>query len=398
MDCINTRLFGVIVFLFFSTQFAFAQEEKEKNWQLTGYVKSLQTVYVVDAGKGNEDQWLTDNLIHNRLNFKWYLNENFTFKADLRNRILYGESTKFNNTFNPDYSKQLNESSNDVLNLSALIVDKNPVIFHSVIDRLYLEWSKENWEIRLGRQRINWGISTVWNPNDVFNAFSFTDFDYEERPGSDALRVKYYTGYAGSIEVAVKAFEKSDEAVAAAMWKFNKWNYDFQLLAGIVERDLAFGAGWAGNLKNVGFKGEMSYFNSLEEDTEDSFAVTFGLDYSFKNGIFLSGGFLYNSNGQQMGSISQIFNFQLSAKNLYPYETALFTSIGYPINPLLNGNLAIIYSPVSSHPLFLNPGFTYSVKENWDLDLIGQLIFNKEDQRGFFSPIQAIFMRTKFSF
>ena len=242
----------MIIFLLFSTQIAFTQEEeKEKNWQLTGYVKSLQSVFILDAGKDLEDQWLTDNLIHNRLNFKWYLNEHFTFKADLRNRILYGESTKFNNTFNPDFSKTLNESSNDVLNLSALIVDKTPVIFHSVIDRLYLEWAKENWEIRLGRQRINWGISTVWNPNDLFNAFSFTDFDYEERPGSDALRVKYYTGYAGSVEVAVKAFENTDEIVAATMWKFNKWNYDFQLLGGIVQRDLALGAGWALSLIHI---------------------------------------------------------------------------------------------------------------------------------------------------
>ena len=130
-DYKKSRLFGIVVFLLSSLQFTLAQEEKEKNWQLAGYIKSLQTVSIVDAGKDMEDLWLTDNLLHNRLNFKWYLNEHFTFKADLRNRILYGESTKFNNTFNPDYSKSLNEASNDVLNLSALIVDKTCLLYTS---------------------------------------------------------------------------------------------------------------------------------------------------------------------------------------------------------------------------------------------------------------------------
>ncbi len=220
--------------------------QKEKNWLLTGYIKNLQTLSIIDAGVNADKQWLTDNLIHNRLNFKWYINDNFTFKADLRTRILFGESTKLNTTFNPDFAKDLNDASNDFFTLSWLTIDKNPIIMHSVLDRLYMEWVQGNWEVRLGRQRINWGISTVWNPNDVFNAFSYTDFDYEERPGSDALRIKYYTGYAGSLELAVKAFDDIDEAVAAALWKFNQWNYDFQILAGVVNQNIALGGGWAG--------------------------------------------------------------------------------------------------------------------------------------------------------
>ena len=107
-----------------------------------------------------------------------------------------------------------------------------------MLDRLYLDYVKGNLEVRLGRQRVNWGINTVWNPNDIFNAFTFTDFDYEERPGSDALRVKYYTGFASSIEIAVKAFDRKEDAVGGILWKFNKWNYDFQALVGIMQEDL----------------------------------------------------------------------------------------------------------------------------------------------------------------
>ena len=76
------------------------------------------------------------------------------------------------------------------------------VVFNTTIDRVFLEYNKNDWEVRVGRQRINWGINLAWNPNDVFNAYSFFDFDYEERPGSDAIRIRKYTGIASSVELA----------------------------------------------------------------------------------------------------------------------------------------------------------------------------------------------------
>jgi len=264
---------------------SFGQEEKPKNWSLSGYVKNLQTVIIQDVSIPqigfDTTLVLNDNLIHNRLNFKWYPNENWTFKADLRTRLFFGEIVKST----PNYGELVGDANNDFFDLSVLLVDQPSFVAHTMLDRLYLEYVKGNWEVRLGRQRINWGINTIWNPNDIFNAFAFTDFDYEERPGSDALRVQYYTGFASSIEVAVKAFDKWEDAVAAAMIKFNKWNYDFQILTGVVNEEWVIGGGWAGNIKNASFKGELSYFQSFDEMVDNSFAATFGMDYSFKKGL-----------------------------------------------------------------------------------------------------------------
>ena len=208
--------------------------------------------------------------------------------------------------------------------------------------------------------------------------------------------MKYYTGFASSIEIAVKAFDDFDEAVIAGLWKFNKWNYDFQVLGGIVGEDLALGGGWAGNIKNASLKGEFTYFLPLEDDGQSAFAATLGYDYSFSNSLYLSTGYLYNSLGTTTGSISNLFSFQLSAKNLYPYRHATFLQLAYPISPLLNSGLALIYSPVEAHALFFNPTLTYSITENWDMDFVGQLVFN--DDGGFTSPIQALFFRLKFSY
>ena len=38
--------------------------------------------------------FIYDNLLHNRLNFKGYINENITFAAEFRNRLFTGDMSK----------------------------------------------------------------------------------------------------------------------------------------------------------------------------------------------------------------------------------------------------------------------------------------------------------------
>jgi hypothetical protein len=368
-----------------------SQAEEENNWALTGYLKNMKTWLFFNDFP--EDAFLQDNLIHNRLSFTYYADEHWTFRADLRTRAFFGDLVRAQ----PSYADLIDDVNNDYFDLSVILLDRPSWVVHTMLDRLYFEYAKDNWEVRLGRQRVNWGISTIWNPNDVFNAFAFTDFDYEERPGSDALRVRYFLDYASSFEIAVKAADRIDETVIAGLWKFNKGNYDFQILTGLVQNEWVIGGGWAGNIKNAGFKGEWSYFLPFEENVNNSFALTAGIDYVFENGIYGNVGYLYNSNGSTSANIVGLFDFELSAKNLYPYRHALVLQASYPITPLLNGGAAIIYSPVDVHPLFVNPTITYSIANNWDIDMIGQIVMN-DQQDGYKSPLQAVFLRLKWSF
>ncbi|NND05925.1 MAG: hypothetical protein HKN87_06055 [Saprospiraceae bacterium] len=366
-----------------------AQEEKPPNWTLNGYVKQLQTALKFDG----LDAYLLDNLFHNRLNFRWYPTDQLNVRVEMRNRLFYGDLVKAN----PAYATQVELANNDFFDLSFHTINKNGWLLNSTIDRAYVQYVKGSFEASLGRQRINWGINTVWNPNDVFNAFAFTDFDYEERPGSDALRVKYYTGVASSVELAVKASKTWSDRVVAALYKWNIARYDFQALLGVANQELVFGGGWAGHLKTAGFKGEWSYFIPFNSDLSNSFALTLGIDYTFSNSLYLNLGYLFNDNGKTGGSLAELFNFELSAKNLYPFRHATFLSVGYPITPLLNAAMTWIYSPVSSQPLFLNPTFTYSVGQNWDLDLVGQLAFS-DVQGKYKTAVIAGFLRLKLSF
>jgi hypothetical protein len=73
--------------------------------------------------------------------------------------------------------------------------------------------------------------------------------------------------------------------------------------------------------------------------------------------------------------------------------------VSYPFTPLLNGSLATIYSPVRTHALFINPTLTVSVAQNWDLDFVGQIVFNESNtEETYKSPIQALFLRLKLSY
>jgi hypothetical protein len=383
------RVIPACIFSIFLVISGWSQEKKPKNWELSGYVKQLQsTIFIED-----EEDYLLDYLLHNRLNYEWRPGNAWTFSAELRTRLFLGDQIKLTD----DYADLIDEGSNDFADLSLRLIDRRDYLLHSYFDRFYLEYAKDDLEIRVGRQRINWGINTVWNPNDLFNAFSFVDFDYEERPGSDAIRIRYYTGFASSIEIAVKAFDKSEEATAGILWKFNRWSYDFQFLTGIFQENFVLGSGWAGNMGQAGFKGEMSYFLPLKDDIDDAFSASIAWDYIFESGLYGTISFLYNSTGVTKGSLQDIFDFSLSAKELYPFRWAIFTSLTHPFSPLFNGLFSVVYSPVSAHPVFFNPGLTYSMAENWDLDLIGQFVFNKAES-SYTSPIQAIFLRLKFSF
>ena len=383
---------ALIIFVFLlCVSSLIAQEEKEKKWSLNGYLKDLQSVSHSTTPKFT----FTDNLVHNRLNFKWFPNENWLFKTEIRTRIFWGETVKFT----PNFADLLNDANNDIWDFSLIVFDSDAAAMHTMIDRLSLEFIKGNFEARIGRQRINWGQNLIWNPLDWFNAYSFQDFDYEERPGSDALRVQYFTGVASSIEIVSKSYTERENYVGGIRWIFNKWGYDFQLQTGFVEGDIGAGLGWAGHLGGAGFKGEFSIFPpgkmSATEQTIYAFATEF--DYTFKNSLYFNLSFLYTSSGSVDGNIFEILTAELNAKNLYPFRYSFMNQLVYPVSPLINLVLLTVYSPGESNAVFLNPAFTYSIASNWDLDSVFQLAFANDGEK-YTAPFQLFFLRLKFSF
>ena len=149
-------------------------------------------------------------------------------------------------------------------------------------------------------------------------------------------------GDLSSVELAVQPGNGIDESILAGLWKFNKWKYDFQFLAGNYYSDLAIGSGWAGNIKNCGIKGEFTYFQPKQNLTDTSGAISTSatFDYSFKNGIYVNASILYNSSGKNSVTNQTnpflTFATDLSAKNLMPSKLTYFTQLNGLFNPLFN--------------------------------------------------------------
>jgi len=335
---------------------------------LSGYLSDMQSVYHIP------DHWLWENNIHNRLNLDLYPAAWLSGSFQLRTRAIMGNTV----AKIPGYAEIL-DGDQGWLDLSWVadgnLGDSAGYVLTSTVDRLWLQFTFGNLEIKAGRQRINWGQTLVWNPNDIFNSYSYFEVDYPERPGSDALRLSYYTGNASTLELAAK-IDSAERVTAAAYFRFNTLGFDIQFMGGAYqEEDLVLGAGWSGNLGSSAFRGEVSYFRDLNRfrDTTGYLMTSLGFDYTFSNSLMVQIEGLYSAFAKEMdiNSFLQFYSGNLDVKKLGFTPWSLFGNLSYPITPLLTGAFATIWYP-KWKGVYLGPSFDLSLKSNLDLSLILQ--------------------------
>ena len=201
------QFFAFMLFLFLPAGTGFSQVKNPVS--LNGYVTTMQSS-MFEKLSGS---FMNENLLHNRLNFKAYISNGITFSGELRNRLFTGDFVRMGS-----YYSDMIGYDRGFADMSWNILSENSFLFNSTIDRLNVDFTFNKIQITAGRQRINWGQTFVWNPNDIFNAYSFFDFDYVERPGSDAVRLQYFTSSSSVAEIAVKA-DNNHDITAAGLYR-----------------------------------------------------------------------------------------------------------------------------------------------------------------------------------
>jgi hypothetical protein len=333
-----------------------------------------QSSFAKDENKNY--QFLNDFILHNRMNLAYYANDKLTWHVQFRNQFVWGQSMK-------QISGYANNFAEDrgFLNLNFNWWQNSNKLMNTQFDRAYIQYTLGNMELSLGRQRVNWGRTLVWNPNDIFNAFSYYDFDYMERPGSDALRANYYFGTASSAELVAK-LDSSKDLTLAGLYKFNKWSYDIQFLGGYVDgQDFVIGTGWEGNLGKVAFRGEANYYHpeSNFADTCGVFLASIGFDYLIGNKLTVQCEFLYNAPKTLIDieqSTTAIFQAPSTSKSLSFSEYNVFANLSYIVNPILTTNIAAMYY-TDYNGYFLMPAIDFSIHSNLYFSLMYQY-FNLE--------------------
>lgn len=377
---------GVIFIFFIGSSYS----QDSTNVSFGGYIKNLQTFSFVD----NADSIFVTNLIHNRLNFSFENKRHAFVNASLRNLIYTGDQVKFLPGFEQSVSRDLG-----YLDLTSVFASSS-ILVVSTFDRLNVGWNFANGSLRVGRQRINWGINTFWNPNDIFNTYNFLNFDYAERPGTDALRFSYNFKDQSNLEVAVSPGRSDSLWVSAIKYGFNKWHYDFQIIAGNYHDDIVVGLGFAGNIKDAGWKTEVTYFEPINNSQQRSrnISIASGIDYGFSNGLYINGSILYNTAASgNLLELGRLNSFQLSPKVLMPAKFNTVIQIVKNVTPLFTLNFSAGYSP-RINLLFVLPYFTYSIADDWEMDLVIQSFFADDFQKRFSVLGHNVNLRLRWSF
>lgn len=387
------KIIILILVLFSLSDLSFAQLS---SYEINGYAKYLFSTTKLPA----ISERYYDHLIHARLNTRWYPTDNLKAVLELRLRGYYGGSVEHTSNF-ADHIK----GKYDYLNLDAILWEEKKSVGYGEIDRLYLDWNYDKLEFTLGRQRIAWETSWVWNPMDIFNPLSVLDFDYEERPAVDAMRAQYYTGAVSKVEFAFKPAKEKKNIIAAGLLSLNYNDYDFNIIGGTKYDRWFTGFGWVGDIYDAGFRGEILISEGIKT-TVPLYNYSFGSnkvvysfvisgDYTFPNSFYLHTEILHNNVGVKDSTIL----FQQSALELGFLSAARWSwyqEFAYDFHPLVRGTIFGLFNP-DDKSFVIVPSVSYSIITNLDLMLIG-MVFNGHSFTEFGDYGTTIFIRFKYSF
>ena len=380
----NTILLLVITLLCSTTRAQLSQ------WEFGGYAKDLITYADGDYSLlpeefenfQNFEIGRLQNTAQLRLNLFWYPADGLTFTAQARSLLIYQKNIKLSQMF-------LGSLTTDsyYFDLKAEWNEENDWFASSEIDRLYLDWIYKDSEVILGRQRIAWGTCLVWNPTDFFNPYDILDFDYEERAGTDAAHIQYYTGPLSQFNIAVTPGRTKNDVIYAGRYVMNQSNYDVALIAGWYRNSLKLAGNWAGEIWDGGFRGEVLYtdpdiryttFNLQPEDLTDLFSekhiqtpywtIALSYDYTFGNSFYTHTEYIYNGLGTTENAGYRRYDILFTGE-LTPARHSVFQEFAYQISSLLRGSFFIIYNP-TDYSWIGAPSIQYSLANNWELFLM----------------------------
>ncbi len=344
---------------------------------LKGYIDYTQLIVVAQE----TPWWNTGTVLQNRLEYTLYPTNAVTIASALRSRALYGKL--YEELFPFGYKTTL-DNDQGWMDLSVNIWDNNSAVLTTMFDRLYVDYSGGDWQVRLGRHRINWGKDLIWNPNDIFNAQSFLDVAHREGPGTDALLVRRYLGPVAQVEAAVAGASSADSITAALCGQVNVAGFDLQLLGGWMRHDIVGGAGFSGQVANAALRGEGTLFYNDSLSRNAQFVGCLSADYMFPKEIRLLLSGLYNSDGKKSPTdgFTSLFSDRITAKTLSHARFQVFAQVAWQATPLFSVDCGALVNPADGSALLM-PHATYSLSENIEVMLQAQIqAGEKNDQFG----------------
>jgi hypothetical protein len=166
--------------------------------------------------------------------------------------------------------------------------------------------------------------------------------------------------------------------ILAGLWNINKWNYDFNFIAGTRFKRWLAGFSWAGDILNAGFRGEVLVSqkaeqsdnsipvsdNSLYHFNHTILSLSLSGDYTFPNSFYVHTEVLFNN----IGKTKNTFLYQQEANSLGLFTAArwsLYQEFAYDITPLVRGIIFTIINPADKSFVVV-PSVSWSLITNLD--------------------------------
>jgi hypothetical protein len=354
-----------------------------KPYSFDGYIKYLATAVMPEQSDNS-----VEHLIHNRFNLEYRFTDNWRVNTSMRNRFFVGDSAK-----STQYVDAIGDDTG-YFHLSKNWADNSNAFANTSFDRLYVDWNKGDYQIRAGRFRINWGMTTIWNPNDVFNSYSIYDVDYPERSGVDAIYTTKKLGFASEVNFSFSPNKNSDLNSYSARYLFNVDGWDGQVIAGKSNHDAIIGFGFSGDVKRAAVRGEMTWFKPTKDEwltdsggqveLESTLVSSIELSYSIASkGIGSNRNWMYTlallhiSNPEEFLSASIYFDNSLTARTLSFTEFTGYADVSVDVTPLIRLTASGSYYQDGSY--FYGLTSNYSMSDNCQLTFVLQHFDGKND-------------------
>ena len=347
---------------------------------ISGYIKTLNfftkttglTPELADnplaAGEKRESLFSNMERIRLKLKSAWNINE----KCQVTVKIDYDHGASFGSFVSSgDFRMAHNLSEKrQFLDLSQDLVEENGALYEHRLYRASVVYENDDFSAEVGRQQIPWGVGHFFTPTDLFNPFSPTQIELEERDGVDAVNLiaKNFAEMKWQFIYTPRGRDLHPQRFLGRVSK-DIYGFEMGVLGGRIQRDHALGFDFQGNVKSSAVRGEFLYREV--DHGRDFIKFTLNADYNLPHNVYGLLEYHFNGEGRRNTDDYEVTRFiegdiQQLAKNY----TALL--LGYNITPLLRFEHRMILN-MDDTSVFLRPELRYELRSNLLLTLAAQL-------------------------
>jgi hypothetical protein len=177
-------------------------------------------------------------------------------------------------------------------------VERGDVYGRHRLYRAAVTLTRDNVDLKLGRQRIAWGTGRFWSPLDMLNPVNPLALEREERVGVDAALLEAKLGPLSRASLVYAPAPDRGSPSRAIQLHGNAAGVDASLVVGrLLGLDIV-GMDVAGQIGDAGIRGEAARLRPRGGSGGFN-RLMGGVDYAFPNGLTLSAELYYNGAGSR---------------------------------------------------------------------------------------------------